>query len=121
MTQSRGRSKPRTGTTIDCNLEFFLPFFRRSVSTSQLNTDMEEESQQVVQREQKMGKKIKKSKKKKIFLNPQELLAKFKQEKLLKDFWTTTKQEEEFLRSRSSESECKLISSSRIFMTFLYF
>lgn len=66
---------------------------------------MEEETKLDDQKNVK-GKKIsKKTNKKKIFLNPQELLSKFKQEKLLKDFWTTTKHEEEFLRSRSSDNE----------------
>ena len=77
---------------------------RKSVSTSQLNTELEEETK--TKQKNVKGKKIpKKTKKKKIFLNPQELLSKFKQEKLLKDFWTTTKDEEEFLRTRSSDND----------------
>ena len=77
---------------------------RKSVSTSQLNTELEEETK--TNKKKVKGKKIpKKTKKKKIFLNPQELLSKFKQEKLLKDFWTTTKDEEEFLRTRSSDND----------------
>ena len=77
---------------------------RKSVSTSQLNTELEEETK--TNKKNVKGKKIpKKTKKKKIFLTPQELLSKFKQEKLLKDFWTTTKDEEEFLRTRSSDND----------------
>ena len=66
---------------------------------------MEEETKVDNQKNVKGKKLQKKTNKKKIFLNPQELLSKFKQEKLLKDFWTTTKHEEEFLRSRSSDTD----------------
>ena len=39
------------------------------------------------------------------------LISRFKQEKVLKDFWNTTKQEEEYLRSRSSGSDMDCRSS----------
>ena len=41
---------------------------------------------------------------------------------MLKDFWNTTKQEEEYLRNRSSDSDCKsfsLRSRSLIFLLIL--
>ena len=40
-----------------------------------------------------------------------DLISRFKQEKVLKDFWNTTKQEEEYLRSRSSGSDMDCRSS----------
>ena len=43
------------------------------------------------------------------FLNPRELFLNFRREKLLTDFWKTTKQEEDFLQSRSSDSDCKVL------------
>ena len=46
-------------------------------------------------------------------------IFRFKQEKALKDFWNTTKQEEEYLRSRSSDSDCKSLSLSSRFLIFL--
>ena len=42
------------------------------------------------------------------FLNPRELFFNFSREKLLKDFWKTTKEEEDYLQSRSSDSDCKI-------------
>ena len=90
---------------ISCHIVDLKQFtHRKSVSTSQLNTELEEETKN--DQKKVKGKKIaKKTKKKRIFLNPQELLSKFKQEKLLKEFWTTTKDEEEYLRSRSSDND----------------
>ena len=41
------------------------------------------------------------------FLSPRELFLNFRREKLLSDFWKTTKEEEAFLQARSSESDCK--------------
>ena len=46
-------------------------------------------------------------------------MFRFKQEKIIKDFWNTTKQEEEYLRNRSSDSDCKSLSLSSRFLIFL--
>ena len=41
------------------------------------------------------------------FLNPRELFLNFRREKMLTDFWKTTKEEEDYLQARSSDSDCK--------------
>lgn len=47
------------------------------------------------------------------------IFHRFKQEKILKDFWNTTKQEEEFLRTRGSDTDCKSISLRWRLLIFL--
>ena len=42
----------------------------------------------------------------------QEKSTRFKQEKVIKDFWSTTKQEEDYLRTRGSDLDCKSKSYS---------
>ena len=41
------------------------------------------------------------------FPNPRELFLNFRREKLLTDFWRSTKEEEDYLQRRSSDSDCK--------------
>jgi len=75
---------------------------RMSVSTSQLSIELNDD---VEDNEDKNDSSKKKTKKRKMFQSASQLFSRFKQEKILKDFWTTTKQEEEFLRTRGSDTD----------------
>ena len=55
-----------------------------------------------------------------LSLNQEHLVStRFKQEKVLKDFWNTTKQEEDYLRTRGSDLDCKSFSLSFRFSILL--
>ena len=55
-----------------------------------------------------------------LSINQEHLVStRFKQEKVLKDFWNTTKQEEDYLRTRGSDLDCKSFSLSFRFSILL--